>query len=60
MPTADRRLLEFAQESGQYPYEERSKWTAAPPPSYESSAAEHAARIVALALADEGYERRVA
>ena len=41
-------------------YEDRSKWTPATTPSYEGSAAEHAARIITVVLADEGIGRRAA
>lgn len=41
-------------------YEDRSKWAPAPAPSYDGTAAEHAARIITVVLADEGCERRAA
>lgn len=50
----------FAEQSISEVYEEKSRWRPAPKPIYEGTAAEHAARIIEVVMADEGIVRKAA
>lgn len=42
------------------PYADRRRWRPGRPPAYEGTAAEHAARIIAVVMADGGAVRKAA
>lgn len=50
----------FTEESISEVFEDRSHWRPGRPAAYEGSAAEHAARIISVVMADEGAVRRAA
>lgn len=50
----------FTEESVSEVFEDRRRWRPGRPPAYEGTAAEHAARIIAVVLADGGAVRKAA
>lgn len=50
----------FTEESMSEVFEDRRRWRPGRPPAYEGTAAEHAARIIAVVMADGGAARKAA
>ena len=50
----------FTEESISEVFEDRRRWRPGRPPAYEGTAAEHAARIIAVVMADGGAVRKAA
>lgn len=50
----------FTEESISAAYEDRIRWKPGRRPSYEGTAAEHAARIIGVVMAERGAVRKVA